>query len=705
MSDRTLLFEPTHRDGLARLGRLHTAHGIVQTPTLLPVVNPNERTIPPSELYERFGVRMLITNAYILSQKEALRDAALRRGIHALLDFPGAVMTDSGAFQVSRYAAVDPDPIAVVAFQRDIGVDLGTVLDVISPGEVPYERATADVEETLRRVRAATDPTLRADLPLAGTVQGSVYPELRERCAAELATTDCALHPIGGVVPLLEAYRYGDVLDAVLAAQGGLHPGRPVHLFGAGHPMMLALACLLGCDLFDSAAYARFAAADRLVFTDGTRLLRDLAELPAGAPAFVGVDLQGLQAMSVAQRTPLLARYNLWATMQELSSVRQAISEGTLWELAAARCRAHPALEAAFRRLDRWKDLTGRSARPSHDQALFLTGGRDPQPPQLHLHRTRLDERYRAPPSVAAIVVLPWESEPLSVRLRTWWGRLQQVAPTSVLLRTPLGLVPMELTTIYPFGQHVAPPDWAAGPLAAGSGRAPAALAQRMVADMPRIDVGSFSDGALETTCQSLRNRLGLAPQPRGGPSTALATRWDATLHWLVLRATLDQQFGRPQGTDAVVGATAADAPLQYVAGSTGRLRNVLAATGADCGAISRNPPPGACHLLSLRAADGRVTLKLAAATMLKASVPAPGLRVVAQPRVREVILQGRNVMAGHVLAIDSQLRPGDECLVVDPDDGLLAVGRLEMAAHEVGAVTRGMAVRVRDGAGQHGGH
>ena len=57
------LFEITARDGRARLGRLHTEHGVLETPALLPVINPNIRTIEPREMWDRYGIGALITNA------------------------------------------------------------------------------------------------------------------------------------------------------------------------------------------------------------------------------------------------------------------------------------------------------------------------------------------------------------------------------------------------------------------------------------------------------------------------------------------------------------------------------------------------------------------------------------------------------------------------------------------------------------------
>ena len=88
-------FEITARDGQARLGKLHTKHGIVETPCLLPVINPNIRTIEPREMWDKYGIQALITNSYVIWKHEKL-SLLPSDGVHSLLDYPGMIMTDSG---------------------------------------------------------------------------------------------------------------------------------------------------------------------------------------------------------------------------------------------------------------------------------------------------------------------------------------------------------------------------------------------------------------------------------------------------------------------------------------------------------------------------------------------------------------------------------------------------------------------------------
>ncbi|HLQ42059.1 MAG TPA: tRNA guanosine(15) transglycosylase TgtA, partial [Thermoplasmata archaeon] len=267
------MFEVRDRDGLARIGVLETAHGSVTTPTLAPVINPNRPIIPPRELAARFGAQILITNAYILG-KSPDRDAIVRDGIHKFLGFPGAVMTDSGAFQSHVYGDVDVTNAEVIAFQKAIHADFGTMLDVFSEPGHAYDRASADVDETVRRAHEAV--SLRGEMALVGAVQGGLHPDLRERCARSVSSLDVAVCAIGGVVPLLETYRFRDLVRVIIASKKGLDPSKPVHLFGAGHPLVFPLATLLGCDLFDSASYAKYARDGRMLFADGTRRAADV---------------------------------------------------------------------------------------------------------------------------------------------------------------------------------------------------------------------------------------------------------------------------------------------------------------------------------------------------------------------------------------------------------------------------------------------
>ena len=353
------MFEVKTRDGLARIGRLATRHGVLETPTLLPVVNPRRMTLSAGEIRD-CGATGLITNSYIISRHEEVRERALAEGVHALLEWDGPLMTDSGTFQSHVYGDVEIAPQAIVEFQRDIGSDIGTVLDVFTEPEFDAERAESELAETQTRIEAAVP--LKGEMLLAATVQGGIHPELRERAASLVSGTESDVHPIGGVVPLMEQYRYGELAGLILAAKRALVPSRPVHLFGCGHPSLFALATLLGCDLFDSASYAKFAADGRMMFSWGTRRLAEMQELPCGCAVCSATTAKELQALPDAERERQLARHNLLVSFAELRQVREAVRGGQLWELVVARAAGRPevadalvALEAEGEWLEKWE--------------------------------------------------------------------------------------------------------------------------------------------------------------------------------------------------------------------------------------------------------------------------------------------------------------------------------------------------------------
>ena len=123
-------FEIKKRDAAGRICRLTTKHGTITTPNLMPVINPNRMLISPKEMKKLFGTEIVITNSYIIQKSNKLREKALENGVHKLIDFDGPVMTDSGTFQSYVYGDIKLDPIKIVKFQRDIGSDIGTILDI-----------------------------------------------------------------------------------------------------------------------------------------------------------------------------------------------------------------------------------------------------------------------------------------------------------------------------------------------------------------------------------------------------------------------------------------------------------------------------------------------------------------------------------------------------------------------------------------------
>ena len=439
------MFQIKKRDGLARIGELELPHGKVQTPTLMPVINPNMDFISPSDM-EKIGARMFITNSYIIMSTPSLRERAKEEGVHSIVGTERPIMTDSGAFQGHMYGKVRTENLEVVSFQKEIGVDIATILDIFSEPHFTYEEARHSVEETYRRGKEAVDT--HPDINLAGPVQGSVYEDLREESARLMSSLDFAIHPVGGVVPLMENYRYADLARVIISSKKGLNPSRPVHLFGAGHPMVFPMAALLGCDLFDSSSYAKYAYDGRMMFPWGTEKLDKMEEFPCSCPVCSRYTPDELRKMPDEERYRLLALHNLYVSFSEIRRVREAIRKGTLWEMVEQRARARPELLDALRTILNYNDYLERFE-PRTRRSTFLYSGWE------SLRRPGIERASRDAERLALESprrFLPEAEHPYS---RTYSEEMRSNERLGV--SSPFGPVPIELDSTYPFGQSIFP--------------------------------------------------------------------------------------------------------------------------------------------------------------------------------------------------------------------------------------------------------
>ena len=239
-------FEVVALDGRARIGKLHTEHGILETPALLPVINPNIRTIEPREMWDRYGIGALITNSYIIWKHDNLREKALNAGVHELIDFPGVIMTDSGTFQSYVYGDVEVGVEEIVKFQKNIGVDIATMLDVFTRPDMTKQEVEQAVDDTIARAKSSI--TCAGETMLNGPIQGGTFKDLREKSAVGMGNYDFAIHPIGGIVPIMEQHMYKDLVKIMLSSIPHLPSSRPRHMFGCGHPMLFPMLVALGAD-------------------------------------------------------------------------------------------------------------------------------------------------------------------------------------------------------------------------------------------------------------------------------------------------------------------------------------------------------------------------------------------------------------------------------------------------------------------------
>ena len=456
-------FEIKEKDLLGRIGKLKTKSGTVETPLLFPVINPSIQLVAPRRLKEIFGFEAVITNAYIL--KKRYQDKLVNEGLHKFLDFDGAVMTDSGAYQILVYGEVDVTQKEIVAYQEGIGSDIATMLDIPTGWKITKEQAEGTVAETLHRAKAFFKTKTRDDILWVGPIQGGRHLDLVAKSALKMGKLPFQIHALGSPTEVMESYRYDVLADMVLTAKKRLPLERPLHLFGAGHPAMFSLAVALGCDLFDSAAYALYARENRYMTENGTWRLEEMDYFPCCCPRCSAETPRGLEKRSKNEREVFLAEHNLYVCQAELKRIKQAIRNGRLWEHTEMRVHGHPALLSALKRLQVHGDFLEKYSPTVKGNGFFYFDSVGLVRPEITHYRKRLNERYDPPKNAKVLLLVPqtrnkpFHRAPEFKKIRHLFRCLGEELASKIhicVYSAPFGVVPLELDEVYPLSQHEA---------------------------------------------------------------------------------------------------------------------------------------------------------------------------------------------------------------------------------------------------------
>jgi 7-cyano-7-deazaguanine tRNA-ribosyltransferase len=457
-----LSFEIKEKDLLGRIGKLKTKTATVETPLLFPVINPSSQPIPSKKLKETFGCQAIITNSYIIKKRFENKPIEMG-GLHKFLDYNGAIMTDSGAYQILVYGEVEVSQKEIVAYQEGIGSDIATILDIPTGWKVTKEQAELTVAETLKRAKAFFKEKTRDDILWVGPVQGGRHLDLVASSAVEMGKLPFPIHALGSPTEVMENYRYDVLADMILTCKKGIPIERPLHLFGAGHPSMFALAVSLGCDLFDSAAYALYAREGRYMTENGTWRLDQMDYFPCSCPRCASETPAGLQRKSAKELEIFLAEHNLYVCQSELRRIKQAIRDGRLWEHTEMRLHAHPALLSALRRLRNHQDFLEKFSPTAKSSGFFFFNSVGLARPEITHYRKRLCERY-TPPQNAKVLFLvpqtrskPFHKAPEFKKIRHLLRVIGEDLAARVhicVYAAPFGVTPLELDEVYPLSQH-----------------------------------------------------------------------------------------------------------------------------------------------------------------------------------------------------------------------------------------------------------
>jgi queuine tRNA-ribosyltransferase len=339
----------------ARWGRLHTAHGAVETPLFMAVgTQGTVKAVGPDEL-EALGAPMILGNAYHLRIRPGLDTIRACGGLHRFMAWERPILTDSGGFQVFSLSGirkvradgvafrshVDGSPLflgpaEVMAIQRDLGSDVAMVFDECPP--YPCSRADAEqaVARTLAWAEACAGQARAPGQLVFGIVQGGVFADLRRDCAGRLRALGFDGYAIGGVSvgepePLM--------LEAVRTTAPLLPEDRPRYLMGVGMLHQLLEAVALGVDLFDCVLPTRLARHGTALTRRGRFALKAGAwknhagpiEEGCGCPAcrrFSRAYVRHLLHAGEILGIRLLTLHNLHVMLAFMRELRGALAEG-----------------------------------------------------------------------------------------------------------------------------------------------------------------------------------------------------------------------------------------------------------------------------------------------------------------------------------------------------------------------------------------
>ncbi len=452
------VFEISQADLLGKIGQFTTLQNRkIRTPNLFPVVDPRRQEISPVEMYREFKVEGIITSAYLSKKRGIIEEAIESGGIHGWLEFPGVIMMDSGAYQLMAYGDVDIGEEETVQIQESLGPDIGVPLDVPILPTTKKEEVATRVETTIERICRLSSFTNREDMIWTLPIQGGRYVDLMQSYLDRVKSKDCfafyRFYALGSVVPVMISYDYETLVSMMETARMNIPNTYPLHLFGAGHPMMFALATAMGYDTFDSAAYILMAKDGRYLTTKGTYTIKELEDFPCYCKQCVSLTPKEVRRLTKTEQTEFLAKHNLYVSMGEINTIRQAIREGRLWDLVRDRARAHPKLFDGVQKLiystHIMKELK-HGTPTTKTSSLNVFDREDVYRPELSIDYLALTKKEK---QRAKVIILGNNAS--TYHLVQAYIKKTKIEEDLYVFHPIMGLVPLELADMYPVNQIV----------------------------------------------------------------------------------------------------------------------------------------------------------------------------------------------------------------------------------------------------------
>jgi len=344
----------TSPSACARLGLLSTSHGEIDTPAFMPVGSQGTvKGLDPKEVRE-CGFDMILANAYHLFLRPGHELIESHGGLHDFMQWPGAILTDSGGYQMVSLADlcevteegvgfrshIDGEwhllsPEKSIAIQVALGSDIMMVLDHCPTFPCTESQAREAVQRTTRWAKRCAMVPRKAHQWLFGIIQGGVFAQLREESTQELVNLNMDGYALGGLSLGEEKPAMLNMIETVVDR---LPPGRPRYLMGVGLPEDIVEGVARGLDLFDCVIPTRHGRTGWLFTSTGKVLIKqarytrdpDPIDAECGCPVcqrFSRAYLRHLFLSHEMLGVRLNTVHNLWYYGSLMKGLRQAIKE------------------------------------------------------------------------------------------------------------------------------------------------------------------------------------------------------------------------------------------------------------------------------------------------------------------------------------------------------------------------------------------
>jgi queuine tRNA-ribosyltransferase len=344
----------------ARLGRIYTPHGVIETPTFMPVgTQATVKTMSPEEL-KAMDARIILSNTYHLFIRPGHDLIRRAGGLHRFMNWDRPILTDSGGFQVfslSNMRKITEEgvefrshlngdklfisPEKAMEIQNALGSDIMMAFDECPPYPATYDYVKQSLERTTRWAERCLKSHARKDeQALFAIVQGGMYEDLRKQSAAELTSMDFPGYAIGGLSVGEPKHTMFEVLDYTTPL---LPADKPRYLMGVGSPDALIEGSIRGIDMFDCVLPTRIARNGTLMTSEGRLVVRnakyaeDFGPLDPACTCYTCANYSRayIRHLIKADETfgiRLTTYHNLHFLLRLMEDVRQAIRDDRLMD-------------------------------------------------------------------------------------------------------------------------------------------------------------------------------------------------------------------------------------------------------------------------------------------------------------------------------------------------------------------------------------